>query len=436
MSVGVIVAVEHHLEAEMVTAIDASRSLEVVRRCADSAELLSTAAAGIADLAVVSPGFRGVDKEALRALAGLGVVVAGVIAAGDAEGEARLRQLGVVTVLVGGEGVTDLESLGEGRNGPPGWFPEGVDLDDLTDARPRSVALGGPDSDLQVLPGGRQGRVVAVWGPTGAPGRTTVATSLASVLASRGVSTLVIDLDTWGASVAQVLGLVDEAPALAAAARAAEHGTLDLVVLSRLSPEVSPRLRVITGLPAAHRWPEARAAAVEEIIGLARGLAQVVVLDCGFAIEDDEELSYDTAAPRRNAATLAALSESDEVLLVGAADPIGLQRLVRASAAIGSVPSPPPVVVVNKVRAGVAGPHPQRAINDVLGRFAGLDDLLFIPWAPEECDGALLAGRAVSELHPRGAVAHALERVADRLLPQSAAISARGRDRRRRWRRR
>ena len=32
------------------------------------------------------------------------------------------------------------------------------------------------------------------------------------------------------------------------------------------------------------------------------------LLDLGFAIEDDEELSYDTAAPRRNAATLAGLA--------------------------------------------------------------------------------------------------------------------------------
>ena len=42
------------------------------------------------------------------------------------------------------------------------------------------------------------GRLVAVWGPTGAPGRTTVATYLACELAGLGVSTVLADADTYG----------------------------------------------------------------------------------------------------------------------------------------------------------------------------------------------------------------------------------------------
>ena len=49
----------------------------VVRRCADVAELLSTGASGVADVAVVSADFRGLDRDALRHLAGHGVRVAG-----------------------------------------------------------------------------------------------------------------------------------------------------------------------------------------------------------------------------------------------------------------------------------------------------------------------------------------------------------------------
>ena len=36
----------------------------------------------------------------------------------------------------------------------------------------------------------------------------------------------------------------------------------------------------------------------------ARSLAAVTVVDCGFCLEQDEELSFDTAAPLRNGATL------------------------------------------------------------------------------------------------------------------------------------
>ena len=68
------------------------------------------------------------------------------------------------------------------------------------------------------------GMVIAVWGPTGAPGRTTVAVTLAVEAALLGVETLLVDADTYGGSVAQALGLLDEAPGLAAAARAANSG--------------------------------------------------------------------------------------------------------------------------------------------------------------------------------------------------------------------
>ena len=101
-----------------------------------------------------------------------------------------------------------------------------------------------------------------------------------------------------------------------------------------------PGLRVLTGIPRPERWTELRAPSVAHVLTIARRLARFVVVDCGFAIEDDEELSYDTLAPRRNAATLTALESADELVVVGAADPIGLQRLVRAVQDLASVPSP------------------------------------------------------------------------------------------------
>ena len=46
--------------------------------------------------------------------------------------------------------------------------------------------------------------VVAVWGPTGAPGRTTIAVTLATELAALGI-TVLVDADTYGGSVAQAV---------------------------------------------------------------------------------------------------------------------------------------------------------------------------------------------------------------------------------------
>ncbi|KGN36996.1 AAA family ATPase [Knoellia subterranea] len=471
-----ITGVTHHHEEELVRSVESASGIQVVRRCADVAELLSTGASGVADVAIVSADFRGLDRDALRHLAGHGVRVAGYVSAGDDAAEVRLRQLGVTTLIRPGTAPDELSRLvvelvdgatgsvggasgggaGAGAGGGSGstvsdedlarWLEDGHDSRDARafdgvggrgaatvggsagaagvggalSALSEFDASGGPRDHVDA-DGPRRAILTAVWGPAGAPGRTTTAITIASCLASRGVRTLLVDLDTWGASVAQALALIDEAPGVAAAARASEQGTLDQAALSRVAPEVSPGLRVLTGIPKPERWPELRAAAVEDLLEKSRGLVDHVVIDCGFAIEDDEELSYDTAAPRRNATTLTALECSDSLVVVGGADPIGLQRLVRAVQDVGVVPSPEPLIVVNKVRASVAGARPEKAIGDVLGRFAGLEDPMFVPWAPDECDAALLAGRSLVESAPNAPVTQALARVVDVLRPKTAA---------------
>ncbi|WP_353950790.1 hypothetical protein V6K52_14275 [Knoellia sp. S7-12] len=474
MTTAVITGVSHHQEQQLVTTVEAASGVSVVRRCADVAELMSTGASGIADVAIVSADFRGLDRDALRHLAGHGVRVAAFVATGDDAGEARLRQLGVNTLIRPGASPDELArivvELTEGGGRPtagsaPGAVPHASGATTVTDAdlarwledpaaapAPRTPG-DGPAAPLNTSRSGGAGgavnggasdgvgsattismneaddtdtgelgraRITAVWGPTGAPGRTTIAVTLAADLASRGVRTLLIDLDTWGASVAQALALIDEAPGVAAAARASEQGTLDRASLSRVAPEVSSGLRVLTGIPKPERWPELRAAAVEDVLEKSRGLVDHVVVDCGFSIEDDEELSYDTAAPRRNATTLTALEASDSLVVVGGADPIGLQRLVRAVQDVGVVPSPEPIIVVNKVRASATGAKPEKAIADVLGRFAGLEAPLFVPWAPDECDAALLTGRSLVESAPAAPVARAVARIVDVVRPDLA----------------
>src|SRR3546814_15765417 len=71
-----------------------------------------------------------------------------------------------------------------------------------------------------------RGRSVVVWGPTGGPGRTTVALGLAGEMARRGAAPLVLDVDPWGGSVGQHLGVLAEVSGLLACARAHSPGEL------------------------------------------------------------------------------------------------------------------------------------------------------------------------------------------------------------------
>jgi MinD-like ATPase involved in chromosome partitioning or flagellar assembly len=426
VSARILVALSSGHEARFVTIVGTARGAEVARRCADIPDLLAAAAAGLGTCAAVSPDLPHLERDVLDQLQRQGIGLLGVVVAGDEEGERRLRQLGVERVVTSEATSADIEEALAAVSAPapgthriPIWRPDESDLDrrfeqalagDLH-AVERPVGDGGP------APAGR-GEVIAVWGPTGAPGRTTTAITLAAEYAAAGVPTLLVDADTYGASVAQSLGLLDDTPGLAAVARAAEQGILDVAGLVRRAPEVSPGLRVLTGLPRADRWPEVRDAAMAHILDLARSAARVVVVDCGFSLEADEELSYDTAAPRRNATTLTTLAQADHLVAVGAGDPVGLQRLVRALAELGHVPSPEPQVVVTRVRPSAAGPHPGAAIREVLSRFSGVEVTAIVPDDREACDAAMLAGRTLVEHAPASRARTAVAELARRLLPE------------------
>lgn len=271
----------------------------------------------------------------------------------------------------------------------------------------------------------RGGMVVAVWGPAGAPGRTTVAIAVAAELAASGARVVLADADTYGASIAPALGLLDESPGFAAACRLAGSDALTAAELDRLAQHCVARrgaFRVLTGIGRPSRWPELSASRVERTIAACRDWADVTVLDVGFSLEDDEEIMSDIAAPRRNGATLAALRTADRVLAVGAADPIGLSRFLRAHVDLLETVAPDAVtVVMNKVRSGAVGPAPQTQVATALERFGGIVAPVLVPYDQAGADAALLTAAPLPDAAPRSAASTAIaDLVTGRLLPAPA----------------
>jgi MinD-like ATPase involved in chromosome partitioning or flagellar assembly len=317
----------------------------------------------------------------------------------------------------------------------------GLDPLQLGYAEPRAAlpdvpAAAAPFDGPALIDGGT-GRLVAVWGPTGAPGRTTVAVTLATEAARLGCSCLLADADSYGGVVAQVLGLLDESPGLAAAVRQANAGSLDLHALAKLARVVGPNLRVLTGIARAERWPELRPSGLTAVYAVARQLALVTVIDCGFGLEQDEELSYDTTAPRRNGSTLATLADADHVVAVGSADPIGLQRLVRGLAELSdAVPGCRPQVVVNKLRKGPINGDATDEIRQALARYAGIDAVVFVPYDRQSLDKAVAGGHTLAEVAPDSPARLALLPLAARYAGVGPAQLGEGGRRRRAHRRR
>jgi MinD-like ATPase involved in chromosome partitioning or flagellar assembly len=223
----------------------------------------------------------------------------------------------------------------------------------------------------------RRGRVVAVWGPVGAPGRSTVAMGLADRAVAAGADTVLIDADVYGGVLANALGLLDESAGLAGACRLASSGRLDAEEFARLCWQVREGLVVLTGISRADRWPEVRPSAIPAVLEHARARADVVVVDCSAIVETDEEITFDTLAPRRNGATVAVLAAADVVIAVGAADPPGMERLARGLAEVtATVDGVEPRVVFNRVRPSAAT---RQELRDASRRYCGRDPIGYLP---------------------------------------------------------
>ncbi|MBO0845545.1 MAG: hypothetical protein J2P22_09035, partial [Nocardioides sp.] len=265
-------------------------------------------------------------------------------------------------------------------------------------------------------------------GPAGAPGRTTLATSLAASLARRGADTTVVDADPYGGSVAQHLGVLDEVSGLLSAARLTSEGALEAGFAS-CRRALGDHLTVVTGLPRADRWLEVRAGVVEHLLDVAATHGHVVV-DTGFSLEDEPSGDF-MARPGRNHLTLGALDVADEVLVVGTPDPVGLSRLARGLVELRDRTAGVPVrVVVNRMRPGLG--WSERDVVGMVEGFARLAGVHFVPDDRTAADRALAIGTSLVGAGDTQA-SRAMLDVAAALLPPSVAVRRRraGRGRRR-----
>jgi MinD-like ATPase involved in chromosome partitioning or flagellar assembly len=396
--------------------------VQVVRRCVDAVDLLGAVASGCAHTAIVSPGLPRLGLETVARLTNVGTDVVGVVAQGDDRGERVLRDFRVPRVIVL----------------PPGDLHERMTvltraLRETSDSRvhagvisAREAALHpGVPSRAEDLAPPESGRLVTVWGPHGAPGRTCVAIGLADEIARKGTHALLVDADSSAASVALWLGMLDEASGIAIACRQAEAGVLDVLTLAEAARAVTPHWRVITGLPRPDRWIELRATALDRMWQVCRALPGVTVIDVGAGIDPHADTVLDQRGPHRYTATHSALAASDEVIVVGSADPLGMDRLIHGLQALTHWQPAHIRVVVTRVRRSVVGRDPGGQIKDALHRHAGVEDVVLIDDDCPSYDRCLREGRTLAETAPRSVARAPLQALADDVIAALADPLAR-----------
>ncbi len=349
--------------------IEQADALRLARRCVDVADLLAVAQTARASAALVSLDLPGLDVDVVHRVEAAGVRVVAVEAEPSRCEGLRIRRR--------------------------------AQLGSLED-----IALATPSEQLAADV--RRAPVVAVWGPAGAPGRSTVALALASAVAARDVPTVLVDADTYGGSLGQALGVLDDVSGLVAACRAANQGRTSEIVDHLL--EIDPGLRLLSGLPRADMWPQVRPAALDSVLDHLRASSEVVVVDCGFCIEVD-------AGPgaTRNRTTLQVLEQADAIVLVGRPEPVGLARLVRAAHDLAAVvPHVSPFVVVNQARPSLG--WAEREVRGTLERLTGLDPVAMLPHDQSGLDLAAVSGRTPREVAPSSPFVTRIEALAAQLM--------------------
>jgi MinD-like ATPase involved in chromosome partitioning or flagellar assembly len=348
--------------------------VELARRCVDHGELLGLARRDRPMAAVLSGDLPWLDRDLVGDLHVVGSVV---VAVGPEADRARLERIGVVHHL--GSDVT-AESLATRLHVIAGERA-------VEDEPVPEPAVDTP----------RLGRLVAVWGGPGAPGRTTVASELAIGLARAGHEVALIDGDAWAASVAQRLGL-DESPSVTQAARLATDGWPQ--PLDHCLQRGPAGCSVLVGLARSELWPEVRERSWRAVLAAARERADVVIVDLAAPIEEDEDLVADRSPYRRNTMTVLALCEADDVLLVSAGDPIGLRRGIVAHRTVADVR--PEVARRTRVIVNRA-PTTSRRLQDcstLVAEWTGRPPIAFLP-TESAFDRVVWEGRPLHEVAPR-----------------------------------
>lgn len=413
MVVVLVVAAGAAWESPALALMGRHPQIVVLKRCVDVDDLMATAAAGQADVAVLGLDSHGLDVAAVDHLRSHDVRPVAIAASGAGDDVARMRaaRIGIHAVVA----ESDLASL-----------PDQVLADDPDPgtAIPAEAVLRDPDDpDRPLVSASAPGRVIVVWGPAGAPGRTTVAAGLAAELGRRELRTILVDADPHGGTVAQTLGVLDEVSGILVAARLAVSGELGEHFAS-VQRALDGRLTVVTGLPRADRWVEVRPGTVEAVLEQARTHGHVVV-DTGFSVEQDPSSDFGSR-PGRQQMTVAALESADEVVMVGSADPVGLSRLARALSELRELGVGAGVhVVVNRMRPTLG--WSERDVRDMVIGFADGAEVHFLPEDRPSVDRALVSGRTLVETAPDGPVTRALVLVADAVVGPAPAVGRRAR---------
>lgn len=251
-----------------------------------------------------------------------------------------------------------------------------------------------------------QGRLVAVWGPTGSPGRTTIAAGLAEAWADGGTRTLLVDADTYAPAAALALGVVEPGGGLLRASRLAEAGGLTPQALASSAVALDDRWHFLAGVGRPDRWSQVRAP--DAVWPACRAAYGITVVDVGPGLAGDEG----ALGPRRHAVAASVLADADVVVVVADASAQGAARLAWSwPDLVAAAPLAARVVLANR-----SAPSGRRAWAEAVRGLGVEAPIRPVPADRRGVSRAMARGRALGDVARRSPVRRALSRLAPALL--------------------
>lgn len=302
--------------------------LDVSKRCLDAIELVAAIETSNAGQAFISAHLARLDLDIIARLCTRGVRITGVVDAHSEADEISLRQLGIdsiVTIDVARPGAA-AASLASLIKSEPSTKPHVVQA-----AMPEQVTQG-------------RAQLISIWGPPGSTGKTTMALNIADEYAALGQRVLLIDADVDAPSVAVIMAIVEAPGGLPVALRRATAGRLDAAALEELSLHVTENFSVLVGSGSIGHRAQLRSPAFAALRAMACQLFDVVVMDLGCV-----PLPVEGLGEQASLATLDALDEATEVVLVGGPTLIEIQRLIQCVDSLNDIlPHVQPRIVINR----------------------------------------------------------------------------------------
>jgi hypothetical protein len=174
------------------------------------------------------------------------------------------------------------------------------------------------------------GKIIAVWGPAGSPGRSTLALCLTATLARRNQQVMVVDGDSYAPSLAPMLGLHETQSGVQSLSRQARLETVEAKALEACAvdyPLGGKSLSVVTGLNSPAHYVDCGSLAWSLALTTLRAAGYTLVVDLAAPLL---QLPGETiGGPMRNALTLTTLDVADRVLAVANPTPLSILRLSR-----------------------------------------------------------------------------------------------------------